>query len=126
MIFAEESRMKKIAFFANDTFHKDSTANIDKKRVLKEIDPLITASQEIQLKSFEARDTEWTRFTYVNNTYLVDKDLRIITEPSGLPQEFIDEEYTKIFQEIKEFYDVTYASKSLKKKLDEWSKTAGV
>ncbi len=122
-IFAESSREKKIAFFANNTFHWDSSAIIDKKKVLREIEPLIDASQEAQLSAFSSKDSEWSRFSYVTNTYLTDKDIRIISEPSGLPQQFVDEEYAKIFQEMREFYDSTFASKTIMAKLDDWSKT---
>lgn len=124
-IFAESSREKKIAFFANSTFHWDSSAIIDKQKVLKEIEPLVAASQDAQLRAFTSQNSEWARFVGVKDTYLVDKDMRIMTVSSGLPQQFVDEEYAKIFQEIKEFYDSTYASKTIRAKLDAWSATAG-
>lgn len=124
-IFAETSREKKIAFFANSTFHWDAPAIIDTKKVLREVDPLIQASQEAQLNAFSSKTSEWARFAMVKDTYLTDKDIRILSEPSGLPQQFVDEEYSKLFEEIKEFYDATYASKKIKKQLDEWTKVAG-
>lgn len=124
-IFAETSREKKIAFFANDTFHWDTPVIIDKKKVLAEIDPLIAASQEARLNAFSSKTAEWARFAIVQDTYLIDRDIRIISEPSGLPQQFVDEEYEKLFEELKEFYDATYASKKIKKQLDEWTKIAG-
>ncbi|MFZ2026532.1 MAG: hypothetical protein WAV30_04575 [Microgenomates group bacterium] len=124
-IFAETSREKKIAFFANSTFHWDAPAIINTKKVLSEINPLISASQEAQLNAFSSNTAEWARFAIVKDTYLIDKDIRIISEPSGLPQQFVDAEYAKLFEEIKEFYDSTYASKAIKAQLDEWTKIAG-
>lgn len=125
-IFAEESREKKVAFFANYVFHYDASAMMDKRKMLMEVDPLISASKESQLFAFiHSEKSEWSRFTYVKDTYLIDKDIRIITIPSGLPQNFADDEHTKIFQEIKEFYDPDYGNKAVKDRLDTWAKTAG-
>lgn len=124
-IFAETSREKKIAFFANSTYHWDAPAIIDRNKVLKEIEPLIAASQEAQLEAFSSTTSEWARFARVKDSYLTDRDIRILSESSGLPQQFVDEEYSKLFEEIKEFYDATYASKKIKKQLDEWTKIAG-
>jgi len=125
-IFAEESREKKVAFFANNTFHWDASAIMDKRKILMEVDPLILASKEAQLLAYNQPDkVEWARFTYVKDTYLIDKNIRIITVPSGLSQQFADDEHTKIFQEIKEYYDPTYGNKAIKERLDEWAKTAG-
>lgn len=124
-IFAETSREKKIAFFANNTYHWDAPAIIDRDKVLKEIEPLIAASQAAQLEAFSSTTSEWARFARVKDSYLTDRDIRILSEPSGLPQQYVDEEYSKLFEEIKEFYDATYASKKIKKQLDEWTKIAG-
>lgn len=125
-IFAEESREKKVAFFANNVFHWDASAIMDKRKILMEVDPLILASKEAQLLAYNQPDkVEWERFTYVKNTYLIDKNIRIITVPSGLSQQFIDDEHIKIFQEIKENYDPIYGNKAVKERLDRWAKTAG-
>lgn len=125
-IFAEESREKKIAFFANNVFHWDASVIMDKRKILMEVDPLISTSKETQLFALtHSEKYEWPRFTYIKDTYLIDKNIRIITMPSGLPQNFVDDEHIKIFQEIKEFYDSNYGSQAIKERLDSWEKTAG-
>lgn len=124
-IFGEESRSKKLAFFANGLFHPYTPPIADKERVLKQLGPLTDAPKEKQIQAYNEKLANGEYYTYIKDTYLIDKNIRIVTIPSGLSQEFVDDEHAKIFQEMKEFLDLDYGKKKVKERLESWYKTSG-
>lgn len=122
-LFAETSREKKVSYFANALFHwdKESLA-VNREIALKDLDHLVNATKEAQLNGYRAFTmNDFGKATFATTNASVE----VVSVPSGLPQEFIDEEYTKIFEELKQFYDATYASKKIRSQLEDWTKVAG-
>lgn len=128
-IFAEESRKQKVAFFANGMFPRDTTMSMQKDEIIEEANFFANASKEAQLKEFakpsKFGELSWFTTTERNKEYNYDKEISIITEPARLPQEFIDDEHAKLFQEIKEFLDPSYGNDQIKKRAVSLGKLGG-
>jgi hypothetical protein len=117
-IFAEESRDKKVYFFANTTFN-DFYGN-DEKSILRETEELASASKGKQLVTYNLLPTMVTG-EYTGKMGKTE----LITVPAGLPKEYIDDEQAQLFSEIKEYLDPTYGHLKVKERLDNWAKAAG-
>lgn len=122
-LFAESSREKKVSYFANALFHwdKESLA-VNREIALKDLDHLVNATKQVQLNGYRAFTMNDFGKAPLATT---NASVEVVSVPSGLPQEFIDEEYAKIFEELKQFYDATYASKKIRSQLEDWTKVAG-
>lgn len=117
-IFAETSRTKKVYFFANTDFLP--FPDVDKQLILKEIKPMLGMSESQQLSAYYNLGN-YNLSKYTNPSDLVE----VITQDSGLPQKFTDQEYGKIFGDINADLDFQSGDQAIKNQLDEWSKTAG-
>jgi len=148
-IFAEDSRKQKVAFFANHVFPIGNSIDGSKDEIQREVNMYVKLPKEEQLQDFnnpkqlkdyqshsveelkeresdESRNSDaWPMYTHAINQENSKYNIEIITVPSGLAQEYIDDEHIKIFQEIKEFYDESYGRQKVKERLDDWSKIAG-
>lgn len=118
IVFAETSRTKKVYFFANTDFLP--FPDEDKQLILKEIKPLLGMSENQRLSAYNNLG-DYQLSKYTNPTDLVE----VITEDSGLPQKYTDQEYSKIFEEINADLDSVYGDQKIKDQIDEWSRTAG-
>ena len=117
-VFAETSKIRDIYFFANTDFLPFS--DTDKQLILKEVKPLLSMSEDKQLSAYNNLGN-YTLSKYTNPNDLVD----VITQDSGLPQSYTDQDHAKTFGEINEDLDPTYGDQMIKSQIDEWSKTAG-
>lgn len=117
-IFAEESRDKKVYFFANTTFN-DFFGN-DEKSILRETEEFASASKGKQLVTYNLLPTMVTG-EYTGKMGRSE----LITVSAGLPKEYIDDEHAQLFSEIKEYLDPAYGKIRVKERLDNWAKIAG-
>lgn len=126
-IFAEESRLEKVYAFAFSEFipKTDDAKKTVSSTALQNVEKQLSLSKEEQLKALGAQPQSSALKIPKDATHYRDIDISIITEPSGLAQEYIDEERLKIMQETKEFFVESYGKQKVIGRLESWSKTAG-
>lgn len=117
-IFAEESREKKVYFFANTTF-KEFIGN-DKNLISLEVDPIISYSRREQVASYNSLQG-MVLGKYITKNALI----TIISVPSGLPESVSEDQHISLFQEVKEYLDPRYEVVRMKERLSGWSAAAG-
>lgn len=116
-VFAETTRAKKVYFFAHSTF--SPIPDLDSSLIATELKPLIALPQSKQLESYSHLN-DYQVSKYTNQSSLVE----VITQDSGLPKEYQNQEYSSFFQDIYAYLDPTFGKKQLEIRLNELSKAA--